>query len=413
MKIAFILDDFPSTTQTFIISQINGVIEAGNKVDIFALRYNQLAKVHYELSKNNLPDRVTYLPRFPTGSRFQRVLKSIKSIFVHAAWRHPLMLVKTLNVTKYRPMLALFFRAIPFFKTGRRSYDIIHCQFGTVAPLTLQLKQIGALDGCLVTSIRGHDITQEKQLSRNVYSDLYQYGDLFLPVSDSLRQMLISDGCDPSKIVIHHSGIDCRKFDFLPRSLAPGEVVKLITTARLVEMKGLKYAVEAVSILLKKGVDVSYEIIGDGPLRNEIENQVRALGLQEKIILSGWLEHDEVKKRLLNAHILMAPSITADNGEKEGIPNAVKEAMAQGMPVVATRHSGIPELVEHGISGLLSDEKNVQELANNIEYLVRNESEWLKLGENARKKVLDEFDSTKKNSELIEIYRSLVNSRAN
>ena len=407
MRIAFILDDFPSVTQTFILSQINGMIEHDLEVDLYALRQSQHVKNHFELSRNNLLDRVVYLPAFPRN-RVVRLFRGLWLSLTHRGWRNPAMLIKSLNFRKYRPALVHLFRLLPFFKSGCRQYDVIHCQFGTVAPLAMQLIQLGALRGKLVTSIRGHDITQSEKVSRGIYKDLYKFGDAFLPVSDSLRKMLLADGCDEDKITVLHSGIDCEKFEYKERRRDGNKPIRLITTARLVEMKGLKYAIEAVSLLISRGINLTYDILGDGLLRAELEAQIKALDVGDKITLHGWLDHEEVKARLSDAHILIAPSITADNGEKEGIPNAVKEAMAQGLPVVATWHSGIPELVEHGVSGLLSEEKDVKSLAENIEYLLNNAQDWAEMGRKGRQHVLDEFDITKMNMKLIEIYQSLL-----
>ena len=407
MKIAFILDDFPAVTQTFILSQINGMIDYDFEVDLYALRQSQYVKDHFELSRNNLLDRVVYLPASPRN----RVVRFIQGVFLsltHRGWLSPAMLIRSLNFRKYRPAMRHLFRLLPFFKSGSRQYDVIHCQFGTVAPLAMQLIQLGALKGKLVTSIRGHDITQSEKVIRGVYKDLYKFGDAFLPVSESLKNMLLADGCAEDKITVLHSGIDCEKFEYKERTRYDNEPVRLITTARLVEMKGLRYAIEAVSLLISRGVNITYDIIGDGLLRDELEEQIKALGVGDKITLCGWLDHEEVKARLADAHILIAPSITADNGEKEGIPNAVKEAMAQGLPVVATWHSGIPELVEHGVSGLLSEERDVKSLAENIEYLLNNTQDWAEMGRKGRQHVLDEFDITKMNVKLVEIYQSLL-----
>ena len=407
MKIAYILNDFPSITQTFVLSQINGVIEKGHEVDIYALNKIDLKIIHEEVHRNNLPDHVTYLPN-EFGNRVDKLKKIPHSIVKYSTWRRPILFLKLFNKYKYKPALKLYFNALPFFNTGKKKYDIIHCQFATVAPMALQLIQIGLLQGKLITSIRGHDITQDKEIANNDYANLFKYTDAFLPVSSSLKELLLTAGCNERKISILHSGIDCHKFQFKERKLIPGATIKLFSTARLIEMKGLKYAIEAVNILVKKGAKLSYEIIGEGELRNELQAQIAALGIDNHVKLLGWKNHAKVKQKLDSAHIFLAPSVVASNGEKEGIPNALKEAMAQGLPVVATMHSGIPELVDNNISGLLVPEKDSQALADEIEHLCNHPEIWPEMGKAARKKIEEDFDITNLTDELIYIYKKLI-----
>jgi len=396
-------------TQTFVLSQINGIIEQGHQVDIYALRKIDLEIIHEEVHKNSLLDRVTYLPN-EFGNRSNKLKKVPKTIIKYSAWRRPIMLLRLFNISKYKPALKLYFNALPFFKSGVKKYDIIHCQFATVAPMALQLIQVGALQGKLVVSIRGHDITQNKEIAKNDYNNLIRHTNAFLPVSNSLKKLLLKAGCDDNKITIIHSGINCNKFQFSKRKPLVNSKIKLLSTARLTEMKGLKYAIESVSTLLNQGFNLSYEIIGEGELRDDLQKQIEELGISNHIRLLGWKSHTDVKDKLDSAHIFLAPSITAQNGEKEGIPNAVKEAMAQGLPVIATEHSGIPELIDNGISGYLVPEKDSAALAKKIAYLCNNTEIWPKISVAAREKIETDFDITNLTDKLISTYQSLTKS---
>jgi len=407
LKIAYILNDFPSITQTFVLSQINGVIEKGHEVDLFALRQTKLDTIHDEVHRNDLLSRVVYLPN-AVGSRSTKLKQLPNSVIKYSAWKRPIMLLKLLNFAKYRPALKLFFYALPFFKSGCKKYDVIHCQFGTVAPMTLELIEVGALQGKLVTSFRGHDITQDKEISNNNYFQLFKHGNRFLPVSKSLKKLLIKSGCDEDKITILHSGIDCLKFEYKERTLKPNTPIKLLSTARLIEMKGLRYAIEAVSLLIKKGVNISYNIVGEGELKDELQALISHYNVTSNIKLLGWRDHEEVKKLLDESHIFLAPSITAENGEKEGIPNAVKEAMAMGLPIVATYHSGIPELVENNISGFLVAERDSLDLSKKIEQLCLHTDKWPEMSRAARKKIEDSFDIANLTDKLILTYKSIL-----
>jgi len=406
MKIAFVLDDFPAISQTFILNQINGVIEKGHAVDIYALRKNKIEIIQPEMVQNNLPDRVVYLTQ-PKAGRINRLIHSSIESPRNLIWLKPLLLFRVLNIFKYKPFLKLFIYALPFFKLGCKKYDVIHCQFGHIAPIILDLIEVGALEGKLITSFRGHDITQKKFSDKSKYSKLFDQGDLFLPVSISLKKLLIAAGCDEKKIKVLYSGINCEKFNYKERCQSTNSSLRLLSTARLVEKKGLTYAIKAISLLIEKGINIEYEIIGDGPLRKNLERQVIDSGLQNQIKFLGWIDHNEVQEKLNVAHVFIAPSVTSSSGDKEGIPNSIKEAMAQGLPIVATSHSGIPELIENNISGFLVPERNVNELADKIHTLYNNPKLCLDMGKQGRQYIVENFDINNLNNSLISLYESV------
>ncbi len=288
-----------------------------------------------------------------------------------------------------------------------RPYDIIHCQYGTLGKYFLGLKMSGLLSGKFVTAFRGHDITQHANSAPGFYEELFQEGDLFLPVSRSLEQRLVDRGCDAAKIRVLHSGIDCSRFRFRPRAVEKNEAINILTIGRFVEMKGIVYGVEAVADLIQSGRKVRYDIIGDGALRGEIGMKIKQLGIESHVTLHGWKDQISVTDYLDRAHILLAPSVTAGNGETEGIPNVVKEAMAVGLPVVSTVHSGIPELVEDGVSGFLVPEGDARALTDRLACLMDHPERWESMGKAGRKKVEDDFDSEKLNDRLVTLYQEI------
>jgi len=220
---------------------------------------------------------------------------------------------------------------------------------------------------------------------------------------------LISLGCDPKKIIVHHSAIDCKKFSFKPRTFSEGDIINMVTVCRLIGKKGLTYSICAVAQLIRKYPAIRYDIVGFGPLEQELEQLIERLGVQNHIRLVGRASEDEVAKILDNAHIFLLASVTAKSGDEEGIPNALKEAMARGIPVVSTYHSGIPELVDDGVSGFLVPQRDVKMLAKKIEYLINNSSLWYKMGLAGHNKVKDEYDKEKVNDRLVSIFKRLMN----
>jgi len=177
-----------------------------------------------------------------------------------------------LNFVKYgqRSLSLWFTYAIaPLLDTP--TYDIIHAQFGTDGLTSLALRDIGALRGKLITTFRGYDISTYVQSNgKDVYQSLFETGDFFLANCEFFRQRAIQLGCDPAQIKVHGSGIDCRRFTFKPRQPAADGVMRIVTTGRLVEKKGIEYSIRAIAQLLQRYPRLEYSIVGDGELRPEL-----------------------------------------------------------------------------------------------------------------------------------------------
>jgi colanic acid/amylovoran biosynthesis glycosyltransferase len=411
LKIAFYLGKFPILSQTFVLNQITGMIDRGLEVTLYAGKVVHHETIPSEIVKYSLLDRVKYVPAIPP-SYAHRLLKAEWLAFSKGRWRRQMPLLRALNVKKYgryAASLRLFYAAVPPLPLP--AYDVIHAQFGPLGLKALALRQIGALRGKLVTSFRGFDATSRLKSQPQLFSELFREGDLFLPVSRSLRQKLIDHGCDEEKIVVHHSGIDCEKFRFAERRPNGMGTVRIIAVGRFAAKKGLSYAIRAVGRLVASGRKASFTIVGDGELRSEMEELIAELGLAGTVRLPGWQPHSEVISLMRDAHILIAPSVTAHNGDQEGIPNSVKEAMAMGLPVVSTVHGGIPELVDDGISGFLVAEKDVEALADRLAFLHDRPDTWPEMGRAGRAKVEKEFDINILNDQLVQLYSRLCNEK--
>ena len=177
---------------------------------------------------------------------------------------------------------------------------------------------------------------------------------------------------------------------------------------RLVEKKGFSYGIEAFAKCFKKHRNIRLQIIGDGPLKYTLKELIKNLELEDVILLLGNKSHDEVAEVLKKAEILMMPYATPKNGDSEGIPYIIKEAIATGLPVISTKHAGVPEAIEDGKTGFLVDEKDIDALTNKLNYLIENPDLWAKFGIRGRKVVENKFDITKLIQNLEEIYRSLI-----
>jgi len=406
MKIAFLVNQFPSVSETFVLNQIVGLINLGHDVHVFASKAGSSVEAHDSCKKYDLSKKTHYY-RIPKNKIF-RIFEAILFIIKYAPGNSK-VIFRSLNIFRYGTQagsLSLLFMSIPLL--GRGPFDIIHSQFGTLGLFAVSLNQILAGKCKLVTSIRGYDVTVFLKEHPGIYHELFREGDLFLPVCEFLKERLLQEGCEGKKIVVHYSGIDCSKFEYIQRQRVPGEPIKVLTIARLIEKKGVSFAIEAMAHLLSKGEKIEYRIVGDGMLRENLQRLIEGVGIERHVKLLGWKTHEEVKSLLEESHVLVAPSLTSEIGDQEGIPNAIKEAMASGLPVISTLHSGIPELVSDGESGLLVPEKDAASLAEALAYLISHPEICKKMGQAGRRQVEQKFDTNSLNKKLEELYLGFI-----
>ncbi|MCA9770077.1 glycosyltransferase [Candidatus Dependentiae bacterium] len=349
-----IVTKFPYSLQTFIINQIEGLIERGHDLYILAEK-NVDKKLPPQLMKYNFSGKV-------------------------------------------------FFGNIP---SGYKQFDIIYGQLASHGKRCLKLKQECGLNAKLVVSFRGYATTVFLKKNPHIYDDVFQQVDLCLPVCDYLKEYLISYGCPIEKITVMPSAINCDQFVPYKKSFGSKRKIKIITVARLVEQKGLIYSIDAVARLTKEHPNVEYIIVGDGKLKKLLEKQIKMLGMQGTIHLIGEKSHLEVGALLQSSDIFLLAPITSQNYAQEGIPNALKEAMACQLPVVSTFHAGIPEVVEHGISGFLVTEQNVFGLVDRLSYLISHPELWHIMGKAGREKILATYEKEMLNDKLEQIFLDL------
>lgn len=256
---------------------------------------------------------------------------------------------------------------------------IVHAQFGLGGALALPLAR--ALNVPLAVTFHGGDATKkthyrQRLFGRSVYQRrmnvLNEEAVCILCVSDFIRGVLIERGFDPRKLVTHHLGIDA------PSNGGPRPspaATTLLAVGRLVEKKGFDVAIEAMRGLQPLGDNLKLDIVGDGPLLGALKR--RAEGLP--VTFRGWLDPDGVSRAMRHAYALLAPSRRAESGDSEGLPTVVLEAQMRDLPVIASRHAGIPEAVIDGETGLLCDENDPAGLAAAIATLRGAPDLWYRL----------------------------------
>jgi colanic acid/amylovoran biosynthesis glycosyltransferase len=412
MRVAFLTALFPVLSDIPFLNQVVGLIERGHRVDVYADGPQPGGPFHPDVERLGLQALTRYPERWPPG-RLARWRAATRLVLEHrGADRRTLL--RTLDPTRFWHRA---WRLDQLRRTARflppPPYDICYCAFGMDAPHALRLRRLGALGGELVVAFRGADTT--KYVARRgprVYRRTFQDARLLLPVCEFLGRRLVALGAPPERVVVHRTGIDLRRWPFRERGAGPDGRLRLVTVGRLVEKKGIEYLLRAVGILADRRVDVECRIFGDGPRRDRLAALAAELGVAARVHFRGRQGQQTVRDGVEGSDILVAASVTAADGDEEGIPNVLKEAMALGLPVVGTRHAGISELIEDGVSGFLVPERDEAALADALQQLAGDPGRWAAMGRAGRARIEREYDIHRLNDRLAGLLENLTRPEA-
>lgn len=276
---------------------------------------------------------------------------------------------------------------------------LVHAHFGPGGAFALPLAR--ALHVPLAVTFLGADATKETHYRRRLLPHVYQRrlaalqreAALFVCVSEFVRERLLSRGFPAGKLTVIHQGVDIP--DRVPEEPAADSYILFV--GRFVEKKGVGDLIAAMRIAAASGAATRLVLVGDGPLAGELRAQVRDL---PGVDFLGWQPPAEVRRWMRGAIALCVPSLTAPSGDAEGLPNVAIEAMAEGTPVVATRHAGIAEAVDHGETGLLVPEGDRPALAAALAAMIAQPTLRHRLGRAARAAVLRRFEAVQQSRRL-------------
>jgi len=294
----------------------------------------------------------------------------------------------------------------------KRHARLLHAHFGHDGVWALRLKR--ALHLPLVTTFYGHDMSQAASLAgcEKGYRRLFAEGDLFLVEGPHMKKRLGEIGYPAEKIEIQRIAVPVAELSFRPRpAKKKGEKAVIVFSGRFVEKKGLLIALQALREVRRTNADFEFLIIGDGPLKPEIERHVRDHEMSAYVRLLGFLSYRDYLEQMKTADLFLHPSVTAVDGDSEGgAPTTILEAQALGLPVLSTRHADIPNVVVPGVSALLSDEHDIPGLTVNIARLLKEQDSWVRMGESGRRHVEENHDVAREIPRLETRYAELIAS---
>jgi colanic acid/amylovoran biosynthesis glycosyltransferase len=277
---------------------------------------------------------------------------------------------------------------------------LIHAHFGPDGITAAHIAELLRLP--LIVTLHGYDVTIPRE-SPTTYAALWKRASLFLCVSKFIREKAIECGFPPEKLRVHSIGIDLSRFH--PEGSQP-KPDSVLFVSRLVEKKGCEYLLRAMEIVQKARPSAELTIIGDGILRPQLEELAKSLNVRCRFL--GAQPSDAVRKALESARVFCVPSVTAGNGDSEGLGMVFGEAQAMGVPVASFAHGGIPEIVQHGTTGFLAPERDYAQLAQGILRYLSDDLFWEQSKTRGIEWIRSQFDITTQTAELETIYSDVV-----
>lgn len=278
--------------------------------------------------------------------------------------------------------------------------DLIHAHFASGGRTVLPLAR--RLGVPLVVTLHGSDVTV-RGAQAEIYRRLGEYASLFVCVSNFIRDRALEAGFPQQKLCVHHIGID--RVLFSPSRTA-GSSPGVLFVGRLVEKKGCEYLLRAMQLVQQAQPHSELTVIGDGPLRSSLAALAAELDIRCHFV--GAQPTSVVREALAAAKIFCVPSVTAANGDSEGLPTVLAEAQAMGVPVVSTIHGGIPEIVSNGVNGLLVPERDARSLADAMILLLDDEDRWRRFHRAALRSVEQNFDLQTQTALLEKLYTGII-----
>jgi colanic acid/amylovoran biosynthesis glycosyltransferase len=325
------------------------------------------------------------------------------------SWRHWWERVpRTLELGLYSPFLV---------STAKRlGARIVHSHFGNDGWSDLQ--SVRRTRARHVVTFYGYDVNQLPSVEpvwRERYSELFADVDRVLCEGPFMASAIANLGCPDEKIRVHHLGVAVDRIRFIPRNRAPGTPLRVLIAASFTEKKGIPDALGALA-KLKDEISLEITIIGDArpnpamqKEKQRILDTIESGGLASAVRLLGYQPHAKLFDEAYRHHIFLSPSRTASDGDTEGgAPVTIIEMAASGMPIVSTRHCDIPSVVQDGRTGLLAQERNTDELASHLRWLILHPDNWQAMVEAGRHHIEREYDARAQGDRLADIYEELI-----
>lgn len=402
LKVAYIMSRFPKITETFVLYEMQAIERQGIEVAVYPLQRERTKVMH--------PEAKPYVER----AHFQPVI-SLPIVLAHLFFlrRKPLIYLQTLwillranwgSLRYFGGVLALFPKIVYFAKLmAEEGIDHVHAHFAShPAAAGFVIHRLVGIPYSFTA--HGSDLHRDRHMLREKVAEAA----FVVPISQYNQAMIVNEcnGQYSDKVIVIHCGVDTSVFQPRPAPTSHEQgkgPFAILCIGTLHEVKGQTYLIQACQQLQQQGIDFLCHFAGDGPDEAMLKKQAAELGLTERMKFHGRLTREQIVTLLHDADVVATPSVPTSDGRREGIPVVLMEAMGSGVAVVASRLSGIPELVIEGACGLLAEPRDVKGLADGLLQLYRDPALRRRFGEAGRKQVVENFDLYR-NAEILADY---------
>jgi len=389
-RVAYLLKTFPRLSETFILNEILGLEALGMRIAIFSLRKPAAEPSHPEVPE--LASSVTYVPSI-TWRFWPRALCLL--LFSHFVLlltdtRRYLSTARFYFRVKGTSRFEDFLQAASLARALRRNgITHLHAHFANVPTTVAELvSRLTGISFSFTAHAKDIYLTPSAELARKI-----ERATCVLTCTEHNKRYLAALTPVGSPVHLAYHGVDTARFSNQPRPLSPPmwQPPCILSVGRFCEKKGLEYLIEACHRLVGHGYIFQCQIVGYGELQKKLEGMIVSLGLQEYVFLAGRMTQDQLAAMYRQATMFVLPCLVTDQGDRDGIPNVLMEAMASGVPVISTNVSGISELVEHAQNGLLVEPRNADNLADAMALLLLRSDLRRRLAHHGRDTVLRRF----------------------
>jgi glycosyltransferase involved in cell wall biosynthesis len=387
LKVAYIMSRFPKLSETFVLYEMLALQQQGVAVEVFPL-INERASVMHDEAKPFVA-RAHYLPvlSLPILRAQLHFLRTRPRAYLGLWWE---VLRGTFGSANYMlGGLGVLPKAVRFaYEMEAANVTHVHAHFAN-HPTVAALAAHRLLGVPFSFTAHAHDL----YVDQHMLAEKARAAAFVVAISEYNKELIVRHCGEEvrDKVVVVHCGVDTGLFQ-ARKQADTGGPFSILCVGALEEKKGQKHLIEACRLLRERGLPFVCRLVGQGSDREALERQIRQAGLESQVLLLGGQPRHEVLRLLGEADAVALPSIRTKTGKMEGIPVALMEPLACEVPVVSTTISGIPELVEDGVTGMLVPPENPAALADALERLVHDPELGRRLGRAGREKVLQEFD---------------------
>lgn len=403
-RVAYMMSRFPKLTETFILYEVLAVQAQGVTVELYPLQRERTSVMHPEAAP--LVERAHYQPllSWPILRAQWHYLRRRPRAYLGAL--RDLLRANWGSARYFLGALAFFPKAVRFAQLMEaEGIDHVHAHFAShPAAMAFVIHRLTGIPYSFTA--HGSDLHRDKHMLCQKVAEA-----AFVVTIARFNQEIFVAECGEGvrdKVQVVHCGVDTQVFQPRQAPPTPGNPLQILCIGTLHEVKGQTHLIEACRLLRERGLDFVCRFVGDGPDEPMLREQVARAGLAEAVHFEGRKTRQEVIALLNAADVVVAPSVPSRDNRREGIPVVLMEAMGAGVPVIASDLSGIPELVEHEVSGLLVPPGDANAIAAALERLAGDPALRARLGQGGRNKVLREFDLAANAGRLVERFKASV-----